>query len=353
MPSSEAAAALELPRGHEELVRGLWRAAHAGRLAHFLLLCGPDGCGKWLAARWLAAGLLCARGPGDPCGACGPCRRVAAGSHADLLVLDPLAAEVERIPVAWVNGAGDDAPREWIENFLALKSAEGGWRVVLLREAARMAHGQNHAQNALLKTLEEPAPGTLLVLETARPDRLLPTIKSRAHVLACRAPGAAVTLDVLAAHGHRGAAAELAARWSGGAPGAALELVARNAHAARAILLDVLAGKRRALDAQRELWELEMELGAGTDRARDRERAAWLLAQARGLALDAWRAGAGAPLDTLVHGDLGGALVATWPARRPLLAEQRLHALARAAVDVGANLAPEHALERGLAALEP
>ncbi|MBM3978422.1 MAG: AAA family ATPase, partial [Planctomycetes bacterium] len=206
--SSEAALALEVPRGHEELVRGLWRAARARKLAHFLLLRGPDGCGKWLAARWLAAGLLCARGPGEPCGACGPCRRVAAGSHADLLELDPLRAEVERIPVAWVSG-GEDAPREFIESFLALKSAEGGWRIVLLREAARMAHGQNHAQNALLKTLEEPAPGTLLVLETARPDRLLPTILSRALVIECAAPGLELTRELLSARGHAGAEAAL------------------------------------------------------------------------------------------------------------------------------------------------
>jgi DNA polymerase-3 subunit delta' len=352
--AAESAPALEVPRGHEELVRGLWRAARAQRLAHFLLLTGPAGAGKWLAVRRLAAGLLCAKGPGEPCGACGPCRRVAAGSHADLLVLDPLAAEVERIPVAWVNGAagsGDEAPREWIESFLALKSAEGGWRIVLLREAERMAHGQNHAQNALLKTLEEPAPGTLLVLETSRPDRLLPTIHSRAHVLACAAPGARVTREVLAAHGHAGAHAELAARWSRGAPGVALELLARRAPESRAVLFEVLRGARRALDVQQELWELEIELRAGSERARDRERAAWLLGQAHGLLHDAWRAGNGAPLDALVHGDLGAALAAAWPARRAAHAERRLLELAQACVDIGSNLAPEQALERGLAAL--
>jgi DNA polymerase-3 subunit delta' len=340
----------EIPRGHEELVRGLWRAARSQRLAHFVLFSGPDGAGKWLAARWFAAGMLCANGPGDPCGACGPCRRVAAGSHADLLVLDPLSAEVERIPVAWITG-GDDAPPEWIENFLALKSAEGGWRIVLLREAARMAHGQNHAQNALLKTLEEPAPGTLLLLETARPDRLLTTIRSRALHVTLSAPGLDVTQAVLAAHGIDAALARELARWSRGAPGAALALHARSAHASRALLLEVLRGRAAPAAALQQLWELEMELGAGTDKAQQRERAAILLEQALGLALDARRAGAGAATETLIHGDLGSELAELWPARRPALAEARLLELARARTDIASNLAPETALERGLMAL--
>ena len=75
---------VEVPLGHSALIQSLWRAAQRQRLGHALLFSGPDGIGIFLAAQWLAAGLLCERGPGQPCGVCGACKRVRADSHADV-----------------------------------------------------------------------------------------------------------------------------------------------------------------------------------------------------------------------------------------------------------------------------
>ena len=173
------------PRGHAEAVRGLWRAAARGRLPHALLFEGPDGTGKFLAARWLAQGLLCAGGPGDPCGACGPCRRLLSGgeqgNHPDCALIDPVQEETESISIDRIaERTGRGEKRESAEAFLRLRPAEGGWRVLVIRDADRMLPP---AQNALLKTLEEPSPGTLLVLVTARPAALLDTVRSRASRL--------------------------------------------------------------------------------------------------------------------------------------------------------------------------
>ena len=73
---------------HEEVLEGLWRAAGAGRLPHALLFEGPQGIGKFAAARRLAQGLFCRGGPARPCGRCDTCKKAASDNHLDLFVLD-------------------------------------------------------------------------------------------------------------------------------------------------------------------------------------------------------------------------------------------------------------------------
>ena len=93
--------------GHGELLEGLFRAARAGRLGHALLFHGPEGVGKFLAAHELARGLLCERGPAPACGSCAACRWLAAGSHADLFVIDALEEGEEQILVDRVRAGGE------------------------------------------------------------------------------------------------------------------------------------------------------------------------------------------------------------------------------------------------------
>ena len=156
--------------GHADLLAGLGRAARAQRLPHALLFAGPRGVGKFRAARRLANALLCAA-PGalemGPCGACGPCKRVRAGSHPDLFVIDLLELPADErpdvIPIGrFVRREGAEA---WdgptVDEFLALRAAEGGWRVVLVRE---MERANVSAQNSILKMLEEPGERVLWVL---------------------------------------------------------------------------------------------------------------------------------------------------------------------------------------------
>jgi DNA polymerase-3 subunit delta' len=207
--------------GHDHAAQALADAAGTGRLHHAWLLTGPKGVGKatlaYRFARWLLAGrpdatLPLYLPPADP-----TFRRVAASGHADLRSLAPNAGEKGVKLMIRV-----DEVRA-VPRFLSLTAAEGGWRIVLVEQMEAM---NAEAQNALLKTLEEPPPRALLLLTTAAPDRLLPTIRSR-----CRRidlfPLPEPEMDRLLAQwlpdldaGQRAALGRMAA----GAPGRALEL---------------------------------------------------------------------------------------------------------------------------------
>ena len=346
------------PIGHGAVLAGLFRAAVDQRLPHALLFRGPNGIGKWLAAAHLAQGLLCARGlrgPRDalgPCCACAPCKRVASGgergNHSDLLIVDPLLEGEEVIKIGWFRET-KESPPDRVDSFLALKALEGGWRVVLVREA----HWMNaEASDALLKTLEEPAPWTLLVLVTDRPDLLTPTVRSRCVDVRLDPPGTAAALEILAREGVTGDVAAALARWGGGSPGESLALARTGAVQQRALLLAAIEGESAPLAAARSLWELEGEFGSGTDRARQRERARAAIDLLLALALDARRASERVPVAELRHGDAAlGAGLARLPAGPR--GARGLAELARARQDIEANLAPEAVLERALEAVAP
>jgi DNA polymerase-3 subunit delta' len=153
---------------HESARGHIATALEGGRLPHGLLLHGPEGVGKERFAGVLAAGLFCRQRVAGltPCGACPECALSRAGSHPDLHWLRK-PEDKKSIGVDQVREACDE---------LGMTSMRGGYRVAIVSPASIMTTA---AQNALLKTLEEPAPRTLLVLVTARPSQLLPTLRSR------------------------------------------------------------------------------------------------------------------------------------------------------------------------------
>jgi len=346
------AAELRAPLGHGPVLAGLWRSAAEGRLPHALCFQGLAGTGKFLAARWFAAGLLCAAGPGPPCLACGPCKRVRSDNHPDLFVVDAPAAGQDRITVAFVTpregrGAGDyDGPS--IGEFLSLHAREGGWRVVLVREAERAVE---QAQNALLKTLEEPGRETVIVLECSSPSALLSTLRSRV-VPVPLSPlderDAERVLEELLPQASPGERAELA-RWSRGAPGRALTLARRSGPAMRELVLSVLSGRLLAAQAGAALWALPGEFPGKTPAAEQRSRAQSFLDVGLELLADAERAAAGVDPALLAHGaHLAPALAAGRAARRA-----RLEAWLQARADVAWNLAAEAIVDRSLGAIVP
>ena len=139
-----------------------------------VLLVGPDGVGKTTLALDLAAGLLCSAPLGQrPCRACRSCRLVEKGGHPDLHRLAP--AGPGRQVVIGGPGARYRGVRELIGE-LTLMPVEGGARVAIVEGADRM---NEDAQSALLKTLEEPPAGVVIVLCADHEDRLLPTVRSR------------------------------------------------------------------------------------------------------------------------------------------------------------------------------
>jgi len=236
--------------GHLAAAAALEAAARSGRLPHAWLACGPPGIGKatlgYRFARWLlAGGAEQPPRPDLPALALDPShpvfRRVGAGSHADLRALRPEAATgvTKAIRVDDVRAA---------IRFLAMTPAEGAWRFVLVDRAEAM---RPEAANALLKTLEEPPPRAVLMLTTAAPDRLLPTIRSRCRRLDLGPLPPADTAALLRRLRPelQQAERERLAAVAEGSPGRALELLEGEGLAIQALVDRVLAatpgGERR------------------------------------------------------------------------------------------------------------
>ncbi len=152
--------------GHKQQIDILQRSLKNQRIAHAYLFDGPDGVGKRLVALALARALFCQTGDGS--GDCPPCRKVDHNNHPDLHLLD---AEGTSIKIDQVRSLQQD---------LALRPLEGKYKVCLIDGAEQLNPA---AANALLKTLEEPQPNTVIILLTSQPEKLLPTIRSRCQRL--------------------------------------------------------------------------------------------------------------------------------------------------------------------------
>jgi DNA polymerase-3 subunit delta' len=204
---------------HRELLERL--LDHRPRMPHALLVHGPAGTGKGEFARSLAASVLCeAPKARIACGQCPSCHWFSQGNHPDFREIIPEAAAEDE------EGAEESAKPEKaksvvikidqvraVADFVALSTHRAGYRVLVLRPAEAM---QPAAANALLKTLEEPPPATLIVLVSDRPARLLATIRSRCRQVALPMPPRAQALQWLKEQGVAGGEAALA--HAGGAP---------------------------------------------------------------------------------------------------------------------------------------
>ncbi|MFC5301132.1 DNA polymerase III subunit delta' [Azospira restricta] len=210
-----------------QLHSDLWSRLQARRrqLPHSLLLGGARGLGKFDLARAFAASLLCENPQpnGEACGQCLACNWLSQGNHPDFRLLQPEA-------LAEAEGEGEEGGKKasqqitidqvrGLDDFLHVGTHRAGLRVVLVCPAEAM---NRNTANALLKTLEEPAPDTLFLLVSHEPERLLPTIRSRCQALAVPTPDAARARDWLAAAGVADAERWLAL--AGGAPLLAAEL---------------------------------------------------------------------------------------------------------------------------------
>lgn len=152
--------------------RRLVGVADQQRLAHGLLIVGPDGVGRQEFARCFAARLLCEAPPRDAaaCGDCRSCVVFQAGNHPDLARVEP-EEDSGQIKV--------EAIRTLID-FMHLSSHSGRYKIAVIDPADAM---NRHAANTLLKTLEEPPAGSLLMLVTHRPAILPATVRSRCQVV--------------------------------------------------------------------------------------------------------------------------------------------------------------------------
>ena len=192
--------------GHEWAVDLLDRAISRGRIAHAYLFTGPAETGKTHLARVAAAALNC-QGDSRPCGECRACVRTLRGQHPDVTVLEP---EAGRVKIDQIRALRRD---------VALSPLEGRWRVYIVSD---LHTATIEAENALLKTLEEPPSRVVLLITATDASLLLPTIVSRCQVLALRTVSVTTIERALLARGIEVDVAGLLARLSAGRVGWAL-----------------------------------------------------------------------------------------------------------------------------------
>lgn len=224
--------------GQEEAEAFLQSALTSGRLSHAYLFAGPGGTGRFSSALALAAAFMCSRSPDGWCGGCRDCSRILKLQHPDVRISFPTLGTTKPEEVAdlltrrmedgvtplAVPGNSSiviDSVRE-IQARMALRPYEGKGRVEILLDVDRM---RQEAANALLKTLEEPPPSTLLILTAQKLSGVIPTVRSRAHLIRFgRVPAATIARIVQERTGVPGPEAQRAAASADGSVGTALSI---------------------------------------------------------------------------------------------------------------------------------
>jgi DNA polymerase-3 subunit delta' len=184
--------------GHDSVVARFRRALERGRLASTYLLVGPRGIGKHSLALRLAQAFLCQARPVerlDPCGECDSCLQVAARTHPDLLLIAK-PADKSFIPLSLLVGDDQHRMREGLCHDIAMRAFSGGRKVAVIDDADDL---NEEGANALLKTLEEPPPGSVLLLVGTTADKQLPTIRSRSQIIRFRGLDADMIAELLLA----------------------------------------------------------------------------------------------------------------------------------------------------------
>lgn len=184
------------------VVEGLALQFASGEIAHSWLLVGPSGSGKRATGLAMASALNCEVEPGVGCGTCSSCARILRRRHPDVHHIVP---EGPLIPV--------DVIRESVIPEASRSPFEGRRKVFLIEEADRM---NESAQNALLKTLEEPHPDTVFILISHFEQEVLETIRSRCRVVHLEPVSEARIVELLEEDGAPDEIALLAARLAEG-----------------------------------------------------------------------------------------------------------------------------------------
>jgi DNA polymerase-3 subunit delta' len=285
--------------GHRRLITLISRAIAHETLPPALLFAGPRGVGKRRTAVAIAETMNCPTPvqpsplPRDACGECTSCRRIARGVHPDVLIVEP--GDLGSIKIEQVRDVVDRA---------GYRPFEGRRRVVIIDGADAMVDA---AQNALLKTLEEPPQASMFILVSAMPDALLPTVLSRCQRLRFGELSAAeVTEALVRNHEYEEADARAAAADADGSVGRALWASSVDVTDARAIAHRLLEQAVRQADPGSRI-ELAREVtpsSGGKTTGAERERLAACLRALASLLRDVGLVGAQGDAAVLANADL-------------------------------------------------
>lgn len=156
--------------GHEQIIEHLKTAIEMGKVSHAYILNGPDLSGKMMIAEAFARALLCEKQDPDGCGECRSCRQSDDRNNPDIIYVKhdkPNTISVDDI-------------RTQLNNDIVIKPYSNQYKIYIVDEAEKM---NQQAQNALLKTIEEPPAYAVIMLLTTNADSFLQTIRSRCITL--------------------------------------------------------------------------------------------------------------------------------------------------------------------------
>ena len=159
--------------GHKDILKYISSAVENNRVSHAYILNGERGSGKRMLANLFATTLLCESGNSEPCEKCHSCRQAESGNHPDII----------RVTHEKPNSISVDDIRTQVNNTVDIKPYQGPYKVYIIPQADMMTP---QAQNAILKTIEEPPSYAVFLLLTENAETLLPTINSRCVMLKLR-----------------------------------------------------------------------------------------------------------------------------------------------------------------------
>ncbi len=159
--------------GHKDIIQYIENAVSMDKVSHAYILNGERGSGKKMLASLFAMTLLCEKQGPEPCNACHSCKQAESGNHPDII----------RVTHEKPNTISVDDIREQVNHTIMIKPYQGPYKVYIIDRAELMSV---QAQNALLKTIEEPPEYAVLMLLTENAESLLPTINSRCVMLKLR-----------------------------------------------------------------------------------------------------------------------------------------------------------------------
>jgi DNA polymerase-3 subunit delta' len=258
--------------GHRRLTALIARAIERDSLPPTLLFAGPSGVGKWAVARAAAQTVNCLERVKptatdlaiDACGKCRSCDRVARGVHVDVIGVEPDDKASIKI----------DVIRE-VLGQTSYRPFEGRKRVVLIREADTL---EPASQNSLLKSLEEPPPGTMFILTTAVPGALLPTVRSRCMRLRFgRLTSSEIAAALIRDHDYSDVDAKQTAPIADGSIGQALALIDNDLSMFRELAIGLLQHSAARADTQSRVQAASALHTGGSKKERTREDLAIVL----------------------------------------------------------------------------